>query len=238
MSIIRDFLPVLNKHKIHFIRKQQMGGDVVAFEFHSAENVVWKPGQHGLFIHDTVKVKGRSFRGFSIASGPNEDVIRIATRIREPLSDFKNQMMCLKEGDTMVMRGPFGAFCITDTESPVLFIAGGIGITPFLGILRYFNEHILETPKSLVLVYSQNANQHAFRSEIENLNSNIDNLTLHFVVHRDDIIEAINTFVSEHENTGNYFISGTGRMIRSVKKTLKRLGIHGRNIKSDWFFGY
>ncbi len=238
MGLIQDFWPVVHKHTLTFIQHHQEEGDVVSFEFERPAGIYWKAGQHGVFTFPTAKIKGRFFRVFSIASSPGEKVIRIATRLSEPPSDFKQHMMHLRRGDIMAMRGPCGPFHVTDCNAPVIFIAGGIGITPFMGLLREFMLQPETAPPKSYLVYSHSQNLHAFRPEISEIDKDVASLHVCLVAHREEVAHHLGDIVSVHGNTVTCFVAGTGAMIRATKRYLKKLGITGRNIRSDWFFGY
>ena len=66
----------------------------------------------------------------SYYAAPGEGVLKIATRISDSPSSFKENLRNLKEGDTIALRGPLGWFKLRDTSEPIIFITGGIGITP------------------------------------------------------------------------------------------------------------
>lgn len=74
-------------------------------------------------------------RIFSIASAPSENHILIAARLRD--NPYKNALNELPIGSELYIEGPFGTFRLHDDITiPAVFIAGGIGITPCLSILR------------------------------------------------------------------------------------------------------
>src|SRR5690349_15824858 len=78
--------------------------------------------------------KGSS-RTFSIASGPSESTLQIATRMRD--TAFKRVLGSLAPGAALKIRGPMGKFILPEDPSrPVVLLAGGIGITPFMSMLR------------------------------------------------------------------------------------------------------
>jgi len=74
-------------------------------------------------------------RYFTISSTPFEDFIMITTRISRPSSSFKESLTEMKIGGRITASGPDGDFTIDDLGKNYIFIAGGIGITPFRSIL-------------------------------------------------------------------------------------------------------
>lgn len=90
-------------------------------------------------------------RAFSIVSAPHEREITVATRVRD--SAFKRVLQRLAPGAKMQVEGPFGSLTLHGNRSrPAIFIAGGIGITPFVSILRQALYEAL--PQAMTLLYS------------------------------------------------------------------------------------
>lgn len=74
-------------------------------------------------------------RSFSIASAPYEDGLVVATRMRE--SAFKRVFAALPPGSELKLEGPMGSFTLHQNPAKAaVFLAGGIGITPFRSIVR------------------------------------------------------------------------------------------------------
>lgn len=89
---------------------------------------------------------------FTISSSPTEDFLQFTTMYREE-SDYKKALFALKVGDTVEVNGAFGSFVLNESDTtPQLFIAGGIGITPFRSMLKYNQDKQLNLP--LVLLHS------------------------------------------------------------------------------------
>lgn len=83
--------------------------------------------------------KGPS-RVFTIASSPNEKN-KLAIAFRDSESGFKKTLLELSQGSLVEIEGPFGYFTLPkNTSRPLIFIASGIGITPFLSMIRFVNS--------------------------------------------------------------------------------------------------
>jgi predicted ferric reductase len=77
---------------------------------------------------------------FTIASAPGGDSLRLAVK---RLGDFTDSLMKLRPGSEAQLEGPFGSFCPRgDTGHSDTWIAGGIGITPFLSWARGLNRSV------------------------------------------------------------------------------------------------
>ncbi len=238
MGIIRDMLPILHRADITYVDQTQEDGDVVSFRFLRPQQLMWKAGQHGVFTFPGRKIEGRAYRVFSIASSSEEPMVRIATRIRDPISGFKRRLLALKEGDTIRMRGPLGPFYIHDPSRPVVLVAAGIGITPYLAILSDLRSKRRVLPESIDLIYGIWEDAFPFRAEIERRVDELPGLTRFPRVAPEDVDGCIDELASLRKNDSRYFLSGQVVALRSMKRRLRSQGIRRSRIRSDWFFGY
>lgn len=91
-------------------------------------------------------------RAFSITSSilrKNE----ITIQFRNSESGYKKTLLSYKKGVTVKIRGPFGcSYVLGDNQKKIVMIAGGIGIAPFLSILRSWEQHSLKPGCSLIYV--------------------------------------------------------------------------------------
>ncbi len=238
MGIIRDMLPMLHAAELEFVSQAEEDGDVVSFRFVRPAELTWTAGQHGVFTFPGTKIGGRSYRVFSIASSPEEATLRIATRIRQPISGFKRELLALERGERITMRGPLGPFYIHDPSRPVVFVAAGIGITPYLGILSDLRLRRRVIPESVDLVYGVWEDAFPFRSELENTIDELPGFTLLPRVEPTKVEGCVDEMASLRKNDGRYFVSGEVAVVRSLKRRLRDDGIRRSRIRSDWFLGY
>ena len=77
---------------------------------------------------------------FTISSSPTEPFLQFTTKYRQE-SDYKKALWQKRAGDSLEINGPFGSFVLDEKDtSPRLFIAGGIGITPFRSMIKYATD--------------------------------------------------------------------------------------------------
>jgi predicted ferric reductase len=119
---------------------RHLGTDVVDIVMSPAARALeFRAGQ---FVYATFHQNGipRESHPFTIASAPGEDVIRIVVK---QLGDFTSSMMGLRPGAVAQLEGPFGRFYPRhDSARSQTWIAGGIGITPFLSWARSLDDSV------------------------------------------------------------------------------------------------
>jgi ferredoxin-NADP reductase len=116
----------------------------IAFEFEKPDGFVFKAGQFvdmTLINPSQTDAEGNG-RAFSIASAPDEDRLLVATRMRD--TAFKRVLASMPIGTQVKVEGPFGNLVLHNNRArAAVFLAGGIGITPFRSILRQIiNERL------------------------------------------------------------------------------------------------
>ncbi len=112
-----------------------------------SDNFKFFPGQ---YVALGFKKFGRPspMRCFSITNSPNESILKIALKKH---GSYTKTISKLAIGDSLFVHGPFGNFVIDeDSDKNIVLIAGGIGITPYISMLRYLTEENIKLPTTLV----------------------------------------------------------------------------------------
>lgn len=150
--------------RLQLVRRRELPGGVWAFDFEPLRPVRFVPGQY-LELHlPHVRPDRRGVRRvFSIASPPADGVITVAVRLPEEPSSYKRALVELEPGTVVTATGVAGDFILpADADTPLVLVAGGIGITPFLSHLGHEGAD-----RDVVLVYGvPDGNQVAFRDEL------------------------------------------------------------------------
>jgi Na+-transporting NADH:ubiquinone oxidoreductase subunit F len=106
------------------------------------DGISFKPGQYIQLEIPKYKLSSApEFRAFSMASSPESNKkIELYVGLVEKgiVSTYVHDF--LKEGDELVMRGPFGDFYYRESERDILMIATGTGLAPIMSILRYMRK--------------------------------------------------------------------------------------------------
>jgi ferredoxin-NADP reductase len=149
--------------------RRQVAERTMAFQFEKPEGFTFKAGQSidMTLINPSETDREGNGRAFSIASAPDEGLLLVATRMRD--TAFKRVLGTMPIGSQVKIEGPFGNLVLHNNQARAgVFLAGGIGITPFRSILlRAAKEHLSHR---LFLFYSNRRPEDApFLQELEAL---------------------------------------------------------------------
>ena len=140
--------------RLDFLGRSQLTPTSWQFDFRPHAPVKFVPGQFMELALPHGKTDARGWRRvFSIASAPSDGVVSFATRVPERSSSFKSALLALEPGAVVTGTSVSGDFLLPkDTAKPLLLVAAGIGITPFVSQL----EHLTATgeKRDVVLLYS------------------------------------------------------------------------------------
>ncbi|MGH7196469.1 MAG: FAD-dependent oxidoreductase [Candidatus Saccharimonadales bacterium] len=221
--------------KLIFLRKVPERGNAVSFFFKPPESFTWQAGQHLHYKlpHDNPDKKGIE-RWFTISSAPFTREIQITTRLTD--SSFKRALNNLKEGDTIEADGPHGDFVWITDERPKIWIAGGIGITPFHSMLMQRDNDDL--PLDVTVIYANRNTEITYETQLEDLALWHDEFKLRCLIGEKLTAENVEELAPELKNSLVY-ISGPEEMVKALAGELKeRLDLLDEQIKLDEFPHY
>jgi len=205
------------------------------------------PGQFfnvGLLSPPYTDQRGNS-RYFGFTDPPQSDG-KISGVFRLGPSAFKRYFLEMPLGTSVEVSGVSGTIKLPDnSDRPVVFIAGGIGIAPVICLLRRFKSASL--PHHITLLYSNtNSARTLFLPELQELASQNDRFNLTAVMtqdpgwsgdHRRLNSETLTQFLSDFVQPV-FFITGTSRFVPDMVKALKTLNVSMDRIKFEIFSGY
>lgn len=223
--------------KLTLVEKKEILPNVTTFIFQPPEKITWKAGQYFHYVLHHLPTDDRgSDRWFTIASAPFEEHIQITTRFSEKGSSFKKKLQSLEVGKKIEVTDVVGKFIVEDPAREYVFIAGGIGITPFRSILKQLDHD--KQPINVTLLYANRDQNIVFKDELEEIASRNSNFTIHYVFSPERVDEAkIKELVPDFANK-IFYVSGPEPMVDAMGELLKTMGIAEENIKQDWFPGY
>jgi predicted ferric reductase len=180
---------------------------------------------------------------FSIASSA-EQPERIELTIKE-LGDFTLTLPDVEEGSGAFLEGPFGAF--TPEPAPdtgMVFIVGGVGITPIMSILRTFRDR--SDPRQCLMLYGNPEWEDVlFRDELDMLQDEINLKVVHALGDPPPdwegetghiTTEMLDRYLPDPEKERRvYFLCGPEPMLDSIEPYLRERGVPLKDIFSERF---
>ena len=178
---------------------------------------------------------------FSFSSSAERDEVEIAVRA---LGDFTSRIHELDQGTKVYVDGPHGVFSMDQDEGPgFCFVAGGVGITGLLSMLRTMADR--EDVRPAILIYAnRDWESVAFRAELERLESRM-NLTVTHVLERPpgswpgEAGFVNGEILSRHLPKGyrrfQFFICGPDPMMDAAESALLELGVPGQRVHTERF---
>ena len=230
--------------------REEVAEGTMAFQFEKPAGWTFKAGQ---FIDITLleppetDAEGNT-RGFSIASAPQEEIIMVATRLRD--TAFKRVLKIVPLGTAVKIEGPFGNLTLHNNPArPAVMLAGGIGITPFRSILfRAANEKLTHR---IFLFYSNRRPEDApFLEALQKLEK--ENLNYKLIATMTDMEKSkqpwdgetgpVNKEMLERylERAGSpiYYIAGPAGMVKGLHTMLNEAGVDDDDIRTEEVVGY
>lgn len=182
-------------------------------------------------------------RHFTISSAPTENgLIRLTTKIHDE-SGYKKTLDEIPFGGTIAGEGPNGTFTLDEKSHDTnIFVAGGIGITPFRSMIKDSSDKSL--PVKMNLIYSNSDNNFIFGEELKEIDKNHDNIqvelfnsTLQGHLDSPKIDEITKKWKLDTTNC-IWWLCGPPGMVTAIEESLEKIKVPYGNIRSEKFTGY
>ena len=238
------------KYETTLTASETVAEGTMAFHFARPADFKFQAGQSmnvSLIDPPETDHKGNS-RSFSLVSAPYETELVIATRIRD--TAFKRVLKSMPAGGRVGLRGPAGTFTLESADArPAVFLAGGIGVTPFMSMLRDAAHSRLG--RDLWLFYSNRRPEDAaFLEELAALPKR--HSRCHFVGTMVEMAKSSRPWNGEtgfldramlERHLKNlaasvYYAAGPPGLVEAMRKMLADAGVEDEAIRTDEFFGY
>jgi ferredoxin-NADP reductase len=219
--------------KFKLVKKEPVAKNIITFWWQPAQPVRNIAGQYTeLYLpHQNSDDRGTK-RWFTLSNSPTEELLSITTKFNtERSSSFKAALKNLSEGMEIDGHLPMGDFVLPKDKSiPLLFIAGGIGITPYRSIIKSLVDSGEKRDITLIYAVADEA-ELAFEGLLAEgatkFIKHVGRLTADDILGYDsDIKDRL------------VYISGPEPMAEALENDLKAKGIDGSKIRTDFFPNY
>ncbi len=248
-NILAYFLSPTSKHVLKLKKVEEVGTGMYDFVFEKPA-LAFKPGQYLEWTlgHDRTDSRGNR-RYFTIASSPTESNLRLGVKFYEKPSSFKKKMLEMAPGEEIMAGQLAGDFTLPrDKKKKLVFIAGGIGITPFRSMVKYLSDR--GEKRAATLLYSNRTTAEiAYRDIFSEAAQTIGLKTIYAVTgagevppeengHKGHIDGALIRHEIPDYRDRIFYISGTRAMVSAMETMLHDMGIPRAQIKTDFFPGF
>jgi ferredoxin-NADP reductase len=230
--------------------REEVAEETIAFRFEKPSRWTFKAGQYlDMTLLDPPETDSEgNVRSFSIASGPHEETLLVATRMRD--TAFKRVLRTMPLGTAVKIDGPLGDLTLQDNSTrAAVFLADGIGITPFRSMICVAAKEQL--PHRIFLFYANRRPEDApFLAELQSLER--DNPKYKMIASMTEMEKSHRPWKGEtglitQEMLGRYlkdaaspiyYIAGPPAMVNGLHEMLKEAGVNYGDIRAEEFAGY
>lgn len=233
LSVRKAFLDRILVKKFRYKVKNlnHLNENMVEIEMVPVKNrMVFSPGQFAFFNFISEAVSTES-HPFSISSSSRENSLKI---VFKNLGDFTNKLKNLKQDDEVLVDGPYGYFSHEKVKNTnQIWIAGGIGITPFLSM-----SQALSPDYNIALFHSVKEEKEAiFSKQLEEFSRGNKNFKYNLWVSRDNgYLTAPAIFdIIDGSKDREIFLCGPAPFMESLKNQFVLLGVNIKKIHYENF---
>jgi ferredoxin-NADP reductase len=221
----------MSTYEVKLLARREVADGTMEFHFSRPQGFQFKAGQ----AVELILPEPASGHAFSLVNAPGAEDLVIATRMRD--SAYKRALRELPVGAPVKLDGPFGSLTLHKaTSRAAVFIAGGIGITPFMSMLRERTAH------RMVLVYSnRRARDSAYLTELQELarlNPQFRLVTTMTEEGGTFVDAALLRQASHGLPAPVFYVAGPPAMVDAMKRALDEAGVEDTDVRSEEFFGY
>ena len=249
-NIFSYFVSPKEKLILKLKEKTKVAEDTYDFSFTSDRHLYFKPGQYleWTFGHYNPDTRGNR-RYFTISSSPTEPEIHMGIKFYPQPSSFKKNLLNITPGDTIVASQLAGDFTIPkDPTKKLVFIAGGIGVTPFRSMIKFLID--AKQKRDIVLIYSnKKSTDIAYKDIFDQAELELGIKTVYSFTDKDAtpppypaymgfidgkiIAKAMPDYLERY-----FYLSGPHGMVTAFEETLLSIGVKSSHIKTDFFPGF
>ena len=232
-------------------QKLRITPDSADFVFNlNKKRFAYEPGQYMEWTlpHEATDSRGNR-RYFTLASSPTEPDVRIGVKFYDKSSSYKEALLAIDRETPIVASHVSGDFVLPkDAKQKLVFIAGGIGVTPYRSMIKYLID--TKEKRDITLLYSAKTTyDFAYKDVFEPARKELGINTVYCATDKTKVIsderirsgrinaEMIKKEVPDYRERV-FYISGTQSMVKAMRDILANLGVPRHQVKVDYFSGY
>ena len=230
--------------------KIQLAPDIYDFVFTPSRQLAFAPGQYMEWTlgHADPDSRGNR-RYFTLASSPTEAQLRLGIKFYPQSSSYKQAMLAMDENAEIKASQLAGEFVLPrNVRQKCVFIAGGIGITPFRSMIKYLMDTHQRRPLVLFFV-AKTADELVYRDVFDQARREVGLKTIYAITDparspkgwQDQVgrltPQLLKAEVPDYRKC-LFYISGPKSMVDAFKELLHQLHVDDDHIKTDFFPGF
>jgi nitric oxide dioxygenase len=236
--------------KFTIIRKEKHNDEITSFYVKPSDNSKLPDFKSGQYISVKIFLEELGFeqpRQYSLSEAQNNEYLRISIKKEIPFNSQNPNCMIsqhmhdkINVGDEILITAPHGNFTIQNKNNQLVFLAGGIGITPIISMIYSIqnNQDI-----DVLMIYSYRDDRHGFELErLKYITKNNPNIKmLFYATHGESKYSDYQGFINfQHfcdkiKNDANFYICGPEGFVKFSLDELKKLNINKNNINYELF---
>ncbi len=238
------------KLMLRLTAREKIAHDTYDFVFKADQPMRFKPGQYleWTLAHPKSDSRGNR-RYFTIASSPTESEIRMGVKFYPNASSFKKTLASMQRQGTIVASQLAGDFTMPDDpKKKLVFVAGGIGVTPFRSMIKYLIDK--REKRDVVILYSnQGIDDIAYREVFEQAERELGIRTIYTLTDTQAVppdwrgytgyidVAMIRKEIPDYKER-LFYISGPQSIVTALDKVLHDMGLGRSSIHKDFFPGF
>lgn len=231
VRIVKPLFMLRRPYRVSEVRQERGETTTLVMQPEGHPGFHFNPGQFGWLMvwGSPFKITGHPF-SFSSSAAAKDGRVEMSIRT---LGDFTKEIQRVPVGKRVYLDGPYGAFTIGNPADMHVLIAGGVGVTPMMSMIRTLADRGDKRP--VILLYgSKDRESITFCEELEVLKARLDLTVVHVLANppagwtgEQGFIDAemfkrhLPPPYSDHE----YFICGPGVMMDAIEKALGEMGV-------------
>ncbi|MHB1865218.1 MAG: FAD-dependent oxidoreductase [Candidatus Saccharimonadales bacterium] len=229
-------------------QKVRLTPDSLDFIFNPNRKLAYQPGQYMEWTLPHSNADRRGIRRyFTLASSPTEENVRIGVKFYDQGSTYKQAMLKMTPESWVVADNIAGDFTLPrNKKQKIVFIAGGIGITPYRSMIKYLIDK--NEARDIVLLYAANSSADFAYTKVFEQARRLGINTIYLVsegqginnghVRRARISDSLIKAEVPDYMDRLFYVSGSQVFVSNAQGILKDLQVPRKQIKTDDFSGY